>query len=225
MSRVESFPDDVLLELLELPDDDPRLVRVRRDPAAWSRLLALREFLVPTAAPEGARPEEAERHLRAQIAQAVRRPGPDVIPLAPRTAGRARGSGPARAPRWAWIPIAAGLLIASAVFLVHRRDDSRPLRGTSTSAAVVLSAAVIEGDAVRLSWRSVAGADAYEVTLLATDLSALGPARQSSDTTLLLRRDASLSRVDAGDPVLWRVTATRRGAPMAESGTASFTMP
>ena len=228
--------DDELLELVALADDDPRLESVRRDPGAWTRLLALREFLVPGPAPAGARPEEAERRLREAVVGALAanaRPaaapagGPAAAkPRAVESASRSRTIRPAwGAARWGWLAAAAAVMVVSVVLLPRRDDGPRVRGGEGPVPALALVGAAPGEGGVRLEWRSTPGADRYEVTLLGPDLGSLGPARETAETTLVVPRAGTLASVPPGGTVLWRVTAVRHGVPLAESQTQSFTLP
>ncbi len=223
MSPPRRFTDDELHELLGLAGDDPRLEPVRADAAAWARFLALREFLSPSAPPEGARPEEASRRLRAALAGALGEPAPEAAPRAERASASAPRARATPGPwRWGWLAAAAAVAIVTVV-LLPRREPGSQLRGDGSTLALL--GAHAEADGVRLAWRSAPGADRYEVVLLAPDLSPLGSPRETADTTLVVLREGALAALPRSGTVLWRVTALRLGTPVAASATDSFALP
>lgn len=217
--------DERLAELAALPDGHPDVARVRDDPETWARLVALREFLSPSAIPGGARPDAATERLRAALRTAL---DEQAAPGRPQARAVARGR-----PWWVallapparpWLAAAAGLAALVVVLAVPRltvRQDQ--VRGRP--GGVELAAPSFTPDRVVLSWRSVTGADAYEVRLLGADLAPVAQPIRLPDTTVAVSRAETLAGLGPGAQLHWRVSALARGTPIAESETRSFRLP
>jgi hypothetical protein len=71
----------------------------------------------------------------------------------------------------------------------------------------------------------VPGADRYEVSFFAQDLSDLAHAAPAREPRLVLAPDALPAGLRRGADVLWQVTARRGLAPLAVSETAPLRIP
>ncbi len=112
---------------------------------------------------------------------------------------------PALRPAWGF---AAVLVVAGGLYATLRPVERAEVRGDATQAEVVTTLAPVAGDGVvTLAWEPVAGADGYDVVLLATDLSELGAPLHVREPRLELRRDALPAGVTSGAKLLWQVTA------------------
>jgi hypothetical protein len=170
-------------------------------------LVAYQEF-VRADAPHGASVADAERRLAEFIAERVE----GVLVVGARRRARRR---------WFEMPVfryaaAAAVLVGVAVGVARWLGAPGPrdavvLRGGPTIVLTV-QARSIPGGGFELSWMPIAGADLYEVTMLAEDLSELVRFPASEGTRLTL--DAS--EVPPG-ATAWQVSALEEGAVLVES--------
>ena len=220
MMPVPDWSDERLTALAELPVDHPDVQAVRANPERWARLIALREFLYPSAPPAGARTEEAVARIRAAIRSAHSGPGgvqePETAP--PAVPARRETPRAHRVPLTGYWPVfaAAAVLVVAGTLLLPRVIDHRStMRGTERPR---LSArAAVEGDALRFSWPRVDGAERYELRLFHEDLTPLRPVMVVEDSLARLPLAELLDETGRGGTLYWRVTAMRSGLPLEES--------
>jgi hypothetical protein len=207
--REECIPIERIEAVAALPETDPRRRHLESCPRCRAHWAELQDFMRLGAAPAEARPAEARERLQHWLdSELLARPA-------------ARHPAEHRSPRpwrpWEWPAVlrlaaaAAAVIVVGAVWTWQRASAPVPgaaLRGggdatTGTasrdSIALALDPASHPGD-VRLRWNAVAGAEAYEVTLHAADLSVIGRIDAHGGTGCALPdslRGATLARVRA----------------------------
>jgi hypothetical protein len=205
----ECIPLEALGTLGTLDAEDPRRLHIERCARCSAMLAAYREF-VRADAPGRAPMRDADARLAAFIAERVE--NVEATTGAPR---RPRG-------RWLQMPAvrfaattAAFLLIAVAVTRFLPDSSEVVLRGDPHAAFSLEVPRSLEDGALELSWEPVANADAYQVTILGTDLSEVYRTPATGET----RVELDLSALPA-EATRWQVTALREGGAIAESAPA-----
>lgn len=236
MSRSrEACPAESVLPARFEAGEPEVLAHVQGCPRCRALLAQHRAFLeseAGTVAPTATQLADADAALAAALEREMSggRVAPPVT-ASPRTlAAEPRASwwqalfAPALRPAWGF---AAVLVVAGGVYLSVRPDVQRgEVRGDSpVSASVTTLAPVASEGAVTLSWEPVAGADHYDVVLLAPDLSEIGEPVRVSEPTYVLRHDALPAGVTAGTNLLWQVTARAGERELSHSVTAGFVAP
>jgi hypothetical protein len=216
-----------LAELLASAEDHPRRKHLDECSRCRARLAAFRAFMDEARVPPGANPAEAAARLdefrrREILGKVLDRPG----------RGRESEKSPfARFLSWHWAaPVAAAALVIAIIGawqLLENRGPAGPekmlLRGekSGSSALAPLVAESAGGGAVTLSWTTLPEADAYEVTVLGSDLSELRtyPVGQGTSArcswTLPSDEIALLHQGPGG--LFWSVRALRQGDEIARS--------
>ena len=247
MDRVPCVPIEALEALLALPAGDAKRRHVESCPRCRARLLALAEFVsAPADVPE-ALLAEADAHL-AKVMRRELALDPVAAPIAPAApiasvasgATSAPGAPAVReriAPRWRmpWAWVGAGVAFATVAFLSVRAIEDRltdappVLRGAperTLAAPEGLRAEAGTGD-VTLTWSPSAGAEDYQVTVYAADLTEIVRLPPSADTTVVVTR-ADLPPSTAGKTgasAFWRVTARAKGDPLGVSTPGTLRLP
>lgn len=220
------IPVEDLEAVSRLPGEDPRRRHLDVCPRCSARWSELRDFLLFTPAPSEAQPDAARRRLQQWL---------DTELLAPSAERRpdSRRAWVSR-ERWAWATDLRFAAAAAAVVLVGvfwawqrppvpipgaaLRGEGTRLQGSMSRSLFTLSLAPgSRGDDVRLRWTAVANADAYEVTLLASDLSVLSRMEVRGRTGFAVP-DSALGTRAGRAPTLARVRALRRGDEISLSG-------
>ncbi len=228
------LPEDI--DLAEsLPAGDPRRAHARECPRCRALLAAWRSFHAGQA-PEGADPQHATERLDACLRreilaapQAATRPARRPEPSRPR---RGRNLPAARRlPPWpvlgrpgrAILAAAAVVLVCAGLWLVVGGPDGGMdrtiLRGASDAPGPLLRLEAPEWTAdggVRLRWRPVAGADAYEVLLQDGEASTLAtiPSRAAGQE---LSAELLAALAEEPRPLLVQVAALAAGDRIALS--------
>ena len=204
------------LEVLGTLDaEDPRRLHIERCARCSAMLAAYREF-VRADAPGRARMRDADARLAAFIAERVEHVDAKYTgPVA----------GAPRRPRGRWFQIPAlrfvattALFLLIAVAVTRFLPDSKEelvLRGDPRAAFSLEVPRTLDDGALELSWASVADADAYQVTILGTDLSEVFRLPVTHETRVSL--DVGVLPAQA---TRWQVTALREGGVIAESSPA-----
>ena len=218
------IPGD-LAELLEAPEHDVRRRHVAECARCRAQLAAYAKFMAAPADRPGTNLADArqrlgaalEREFRAEAPGAVRRPleqrGPE---------GWLRALlGPRPGPTWAAAAavLVVGFVLAS-VYVVRRDRAEDTLRGATPGSAdgvVEIEPARTGPGTIELRWHGVRGADAYQVSLLATDLAPIATVSGTRDTVAVLRLRDLAPGVHPGDLLYGRVVAFRMGSPIAAS--------
>lgn len=221
MTRSQKCPAETVLPARHEAGEPEVLAHVQDCPRCRALLAQHRAFLegeagvAPAAAPTASQLAEADATLAAALEremsggrapQAAPVSAPRVAAAEPRASWWQALFAPALRPTWGF---AAVLIVAGGVYLGVRPGVERAeVRGDSPQAAAVTTLVPVAGDGVvTLAWEPVAGADGYDVVLLATDLSELGAPVHVTEPRLELRRDALPAGVTSGSKVLWQVTA------------------
>jgi len=229
-------------ELVELPPEDPRLRAL--DAATRARLHAYREFM-SSAAPAGARMEEAEARLFEALEREIgvsiaasERPARHARMQAPGSRAHAdRGSrgwlrtlfAPSRRPVWAaaaMVVVAGGVLLWSGrgpgeAPLMRGPDAVSPERGAMTA----LDPQRLADGTLRLEWTPVAEAESYSVVFQSPDLTEIARVEGLREPRLDLRSGALPAGLPPGDEVLWRAVALRGADPVAQTGAVAVRLP
>jgi hypothetical protein len=240
--RPVGCPDEGTLgEILELPPDDPRRRHVDACPRCRSLVLAHGSFLDPPEDVEaGQAAEQVSARLDAFRADLI---GGASHPAGTRTrisrpsvgarAGRARPRAwwqrifsPALRPAWALAAVA----VISAIAFVGVRQGRQPgetlVRGAVDRAMGLGAPQMLEGGAVRLSWRPAAEpVDGYELVLLSAQLETIARFEAGRDTTLTLPAAALPEAFRSGELLLYRVDARVGRDVVAQSETGSLQKP
>lgn len=226
-------PVESIADLLELPHHDPRRAHLDACPRCRARAAAFVSFMSASDIP-GADPGKAQAHLGDVLDAAIGHP-----PSATRASSRPReGTSVSRFRRWlaalgapALRPVfaAAALLVTAGViwFAQPSREADRVLRGPVGGAAMAspegLEARPVGSD-VWLTWRSVAGADGYEIVIYAPDLSVLARLGPMADTTVAVSAE-NLSAVAPGTTLSWKVVVLEQGDAAGDSPLRQFRRP
>lgn len=206
--------------VLGLPPDDSRRRHLEECPRCASRLLLYQRFLSAAEAP-GADSEGADLKLEAAMREAIYGAAASAEPAPPSLARRR-----SRANAWrpVWAAAAALIVIAAALWWRPWSPDRTMLRsgeeGTGVRAVRLLEPERLDHGAIRLSWRSLNGADGYVIRIRDLDLEEIARFGPLPDTTFVLQR--SMLPPGTGSPVLWRVIALRSGDEIGRSGPASL---
>jgi hypothetical protein len=216
---------DQIANVLKLSPDDPRRRHLDECPRCASRSLMYRRFLAGEPVP-GADPASADAHLAAVMKAAIdgRSQADD---------GRERGGFLARATR-AWLGRAALAGAAVAVAVVVAVTWWKPwttpetvLRGDKTSLGVqqlpLEASQMVADGGVRLTWRSVDGADSYIIRLRTPELDEIALLGPTTDTSLVIHR--STLPPETPSVILWRVIARQNGDEIRRSRPASLELP
>lgn len=218
---------DLLPELAELPESDPRRRHLERCPACQARLADYRDFMAGgTPCP----PQELKRALGALDA-GLRAAIAESAPPEAR---------PARAGlRWLEHPaLRLGLALAAILLLLValnalprggrereirlRVDDELPQSGHGLR---LLAPRVLAGGGLLLRWEPVAGADAYRVRLLAADLSPLTERESGAATELRLAAAELRALLGEARVLVWQVEARADGDLLTQSAPATVALP
>jgi len=213
--------EDVLEQLIQLPDSDPQRAHVDACPRCRSLALEYRAFLAPAGnAPFGAGEARALDAQRAGLeASRARASTPRT------TSGWAHWFRPALRPAWGF----GALALIAAVVLVAPQFGPRPtpgrVRGVART-ALALDAPEYRADgSVQLRWRGFPGAERYEVRFYSAALVDLGSAAGGADTVLTLGPDQLPASYPAGEPVLYRIEALEGRDRVAASSTGTLRTP
>lgn len=204
------IPVERLGTLKQLPADDPRRRHAASCPRCSSLLFAYQEF-IDAGVVEHANPAAADAHLARFIETHVEGAPPERVSGAPR-----RGRG-----RWfdrTFLRVAgavAAIAVVAVVFVRWQPWEAKPIvyRGESAAQFTGLGAATAADGVVDLHWDRVKSADAYRVTILASDLSEI--TRLAPGPALSARFDARPGTSSA--PYYWQVTALSEGAEILTS--------
>lgn len=190
-----------------------------------AQLAELRTFLEPGSVP-GARVEEAELALAAAFDREWR--AEHATPTAaPRVAQPARPSfwetlfAPALRPAWS---MAAVVMVAGIMWVALKPGDNATVRGDGAQVVETLAPVAADGS-VTLEWKSVPGADRYEVTFLDDGLSDLGAPVTVGEPRLVVSRDALPAGLISGARVMYQVSARSGERELMHSVTQSVTLP
>lgn len=211
----ECIPLEVLGTLGTLDPRDPRQLHIERCARCSAMVAAYREF-VRADAPGRALVSDADARLAAFIAarvESIEGAGMGTRAGAPH---RTRG-------RWFQMPTlrfaaATAALVLVAVALTRFLPDASDevvLRGDPHAAFALHAPRAQDDGAIELSWAPVANADAYQVTILGTDLSEVFRLPATSETRVLVD-----VRALSAEATRWQVTAFTEGGPIAESAPA-----
>ncbi len=210
----EHVEDHEIEQVLRLPADDPRRRHLETCPKCRSALALFLAFDDPGPVPAGAKPREARRRLAGIVERELGTAPPKRIVLGGR---HWFSSG------WAFATAATLLVGAGIAWFALRPPAPVPggnaWRGATTAAPALEEAAVAPDGRLVLRWRSVPGADAYEVRVYSGALREVWRATVS---------DTSASLAPAGLPggpgsvAWWRVSALRAGRELARSRTGAI---
>ncbi len=209
------IPVEEIATVLSLARDDERRRHAESCARCSALMLAHAEF-VRASVVEGADPVDARRRLDALIASRVEgasSPGArPVIPMRHSHWARLR-------PVWA---IVAAAVVVTGVVLVRdwpQRPGNEAVRGGAHAVIETSPAEVSSDGSVAVHWEPVPGADAYEVTLLAADLSEVRRLGLTTQPFAVVAADV-LSESGRAVAVYWQVTAVKAGDPVATSAPA-----
>lgn len=219
MSGHRCFTGDELMTVLEAPADDPRRLEAEACPRCAAEILAHARFLESNAAPEGTDLPEARRRLEAFVARdIIGEPAPGGVAGAARAgAGGRRWWQVIPRPAWALAAVIGGLAIALVRLQPHEEAPIVLRGGTErgsddlATGIAVLPPTLRDDGGVTLRWRSVAGADGYEVSLLTAALEPSLSRRTARDTTLDLDAAALHAAARGGQVLYWTVAAAQDG--------------
>jgi hypothetical protein len=202
----ECIPLEVLGTLDALGAEDPRRLHIERCARCSAMVVLYREF-VRADAPGRAQVRDADDRLAAFLAERVERS--ETTAGAPR---RPRG-------RWFQMPtlrfaVAAATMVLIAVTVARFLPDSNDvvLRGNPRVGFSLEAPRTLADGAVELNWAPVANADAYQVTILGTDLSEVVRLPATTETRVTLD-----TKTLPAEATRWQVTALREGGVVAES--------
>lgn len=225
---VDRCPSPELLpELAELPESDPRRRHLESCPACQARLADYRDFMAGGAPCPPQELRKALGALDAGLRAAIAESAP---PEARRDrAGLRRLEHPA---------LRVGLALAAILLLLvalnalprgaHKReirlrvDDELPQTGHGLR---LLAPELPAGGGLLLRWSPVAGADGYRVRLLAADLSPLAEHDRGAATELRLLPAELRALLGDARVLVWQVEARAGGDPLAQSAPATVALP
>jgi hypothetical protein len=228
MKQIQCCDPAEVGRLLDLPPTDPRRRHLDECPRCRSLALSYGDFVAPGPVPSGARPSEAASTLSAALSAAMASPLPPALRerRALRFSRWLQGvlTPPALKPALA---AAAVVIVAGAVVVGYlSRTPSAPvLRG---QAGVALALAPLERGpegTIRLRWQPLAGAESYQVRLYSTALVEVARLEPTTETTMLVSRDAVPDSLPSGSTVLCRVAGLRGGNDIALSPVGTLRVP
>jgi len=109
----------------------------------------------------------------------------------------------------------------------HRTERPEPaFRGIESSASLRLeSAQALPDGRIRLTWNAMAGADAYRICVLDTELSPVRESVVPADTTTVIAPSELGAAARSGSRFVWRVSALREGEEIGVSGVGTLRIP
>lgn len=219
------IPVELLEEASQRPSDDPGRRHLETCPRCRARLAELEDFLRRTPAPPEARPGEARLELQQWLDTQLLAPAP--VRARPLPVARRRWQPWAASPGWRLAAVAAAVVVAAGTWAVLRpqapvpgaavRGEGGAPRGGMSREIFALSLEPESGAGVRVRWAPVVGADRYEVTVHAPDLSVLARF-DAGDRTVATVPDSLLGGLPGRPATLLRVHALRLGDELARSG-------
>ena len=218
-------PIEMFEDLLMGDPDDPRRTHMNDCPRCRARVTAFAAFMQIDPLPEGARLEEARRHLTASLRDEVERPSPSRKARTPFSWFRISG------PIWKPALGLASLLLIVGIFLrvgSDRRIETGPVlrdAAPAASAGTPLMSGVSAGGGMELRWREVPSAEGYRVHIYGSDLVELSVLEVRSDTSITLTPDRLAALALSGKPVIWRVGIVRNGDEVSLTPPATFRLP
>ncbi len=217
----ECYTVEELGEIAELDPNHPRRAHAESCTRCRSLLIELQEFRDPQAPPSGARPHEAERHLRAVLEGALRR--------APARSWMARFAQtlwkPSLRPAWGALAAVAAVLAVVTIVQRDRMPDTIVVRDIDPSAPhtpVLNPPKILETDKFQLSWRPVRDADAYRVLFFDVGLDEVARLEAGSDTVITI---SSNDLPPHEGQLLWQVAALRQGDTIGLSRPGGLGLP
>ena len=204
----ECIPVEALGTLETLPPDHPMRRHAETCPRCNAMAFAYAQFVQGDTV-EGANPADADRRLDAFIAQHVER-GPAVPVSGAPKHGRGRWF---EMPSFRFAAAAAVLVLIAAAVMRWQpwAGDEIVYRGGSATGITVEAARPANDGTIELRWAAVPGADSYQVTILAADLSEV--TRLPATTEARARFDPTTAPGSA----YWQVSAMREGGVIANS--------
>lgn len=125
--------------------------------------------------------------------------------------------------RPALVSAMAAVLTALAVSVWRGGGSDEPVLRGNDAAVWVLQPPQLSGDSMVLEWKAVTDADAYEVQVFDDALSEVYRSGAVTTTTVTVER-GSLSGVDSGATLTWRVRALRAGDVISVSPPSSLSL-
>jgi hypothetical protein len=218
-------PIEMFEDLLMGDPDDPRRMHMNDCPRCRARMTAFATFMQIDPLPEGARLEEARRHLTASIRDVAARRSPSRKAWTPFSWFRISG------PIWKPALGLASILLIVGIFLQvgpDRRIETGPVLRDAAPVAppgVPLVSGASAGGGVQLRWRAVPSAEGYRVHIYGSDLVELSVLELRADTSITLSPDRLAALASSGKPVIWRVGIVRNGDEVSLTPPATFRLP
>lgn len=228
---VSCIPEESLGEVLALPKTDPRRVHLRDCPRCRALVLAYDGFMAEDGA---ASYGESERHALDSARERLlgwKEPAPEPQVRESRSApGHAGPSlwsrllSPAFRPALA---LAAVVVVVAAVALMRQQGAPSPgvLRALGPQPLALAEPRYSPDGSVRLAWRGVANAGAYEVRFYSTVLESLGVVAAGPDTSVSIDAARMPAAYGRSQPVLYRVAALQGRDELAASATGEIQRP
>ena len=218
---------DALSDLLEAGPDDPRHAHVRSCVRCRNQMESLRAFR----SPESGLPADEVAHAEQRMAAALDRAVSGTEEPVQSPFARAR-TGLFGGPWWRpALGAAAVVMIVFAASQIVERGAPPPsgvVRGDAAEeplAIVLQPPSVLADGRLHLAWEAHPEADAYRVVFLDLHLEELRSLSAGPETSVTLDTSVLRTMAPAGEQILWRVAALRRGVEIGGSPSAGVALP